>query len=72
MEERIDKNELLDNGHWTDEWYAQRITAKQWRALLLQNDDKIICEGNIRKLKANHLGLGVYEITKEPLKEGGE
>ena len=41
MEERIDKNELLDNGHWTDEWYAQRITAKQWRALLLQNDDKI-------------------------------
>ena len=56
-------------GHWQIEGHTQRMAGKHWRELLLAHEDDIIVNGVLRKLKARHLGLGVYEIYKEPLKE---
>ena len=64
----MDKNLLLDDGHWAFENYVQRITTKQWRELLLVKDDYSICKGTIRQLVGVNLGCGVIEISKEPIK----
>ena len=63
----LDKNTLLDDGHWHFENYVQRIASTQWRELLLQKDDYVICKGHIRKLVGKSLGVGVVEISKEPM-----
>ena len=55
---------ILDDAHWRDWDYKQRITTKQWRTLLLNNDDHIVFNGKIYRLEGKHLGVGVYEIYK--------
>jgi len=60
-------HEMLDMLHWQREDHKQRITREQWREILLSGDDTIICRGSLRKLKAKNLGVGVLEISKEPL-----
>ena len=60
---------ILENRHWIVEDYRQRITAKQWREMLLNETDHIVYRGCIRQLKADNLGYGVVEIYKEPLSE---
>ena len=62
----IEKN----NGHWQIEDYRQRMTSKQWKELLLQEEDMIIVKGRLRRLVAKNLGYGVVEIYKKPLKKG--
>ena len=56
-----------DSRHWEDEDYRQRMTSKQWRELLLANEDKCIFHGRLRKLVADNLGAGVFEVYKERL-----
>jgi len=63
----MNKEELLNDNHWRIENYRQRITIKQWRKLLLNDDDQIIFHGHLRKLIGKNLGVGVIEIFKEPL-----
>ena len=60
---------LKDNAHWKSETFRQRMTAKDWRTILLEGDDSIIFEGKTRRLKAKSLGVGVVEVYKEPLAE---
>ena len=60
-----DKKRILHENHWKGEHFKQRITASEWKQLLLHNDDEVIFEGHIRKLVAKKLGYGVVEISKE-------
>ena len=68
----MDKNLLLDDGHWIFENHVQRITTKQWKGLLLEKDDYIVCNGEIRQLVGVNLGCGVMEISKEPITPKGD
>lgn len=58
------KEQILAKQHWQLEGYRQRIAAKDWRCLLLNDDDKIIFEGRVRKFTAKSLGSGVVEVSK--------
>lgn len=60
---------VLSDNHWTMEAYRQRMTTKEWKKLLLANEDSIIFRGHVRRLIAKSLGCGVVEIYKSPLKE---
>jgi len=60
---------ILQVGHWNRKYFKQRITAKQWRYLLLNKGDTIIFRGEKQQLVAKNLGVGVYEISKKPIKE---
>jgi hypothetical protein len=59
----------IDNGHWKNEYHAQRVTLREWREILLNHEDQIIYKGRLRVLKAKHLGAGVYELTKAPIED---
>lgn len=61
--------EGLNNSHWVFESYKQRMTTKEWKKILLNEEDRIIFRGNLRQLKARSLGAGVVEVYKEPTKE---
>ncbi len=63
------KSDILHENHWVRESFTQRITAKDWKLLLLNNDDNITFEGLVRRLKAKRLGYGVVEISK--VEKGG-
>jgi hypothetical protein len=41
------------------------MTKKQWRDILLNNQDKIIYRGRVCQLKADNLGGGVVEVYKD-------
>jgi len=56
-----------EQAHWEMENFKQRITRKEWKAILLNGDDTLIFQGNIRQLKAKNLGVGVIEISKAPI-----
>jgi hypothetical protein len=60
---------VRENGHWQREDYKQRMTAKQWKKILLNYDDTVIMHGRLRQLQANSLGAGVVEISKVPLEQ---
>ena len=57
----------LDQDHFQHEDYKQRITAKQWKQMLLDGDDErgIAFRGKAYRFIAKPLGYGVVEITKE-------
>jgi hypothetical protein len=59
------KEQILDEQHWQFDDYRQRITTKDWKTLLLNDDDRIIFRGKIMKLICKKLGCGVVEISKE-------
>lgn len=58
------KSDILHENHWITEGFTQRMTAKSWKLLLLNNDDNLIFEGRVRQLKAKRLGYGVVEVSK--------
>ena len=58
---------MLNENHWIQENYVQRMTNKQWKTILLQGKDQIIFHGYLRKLKAKKLGYGVVEVYKSSL-----
>lgn len=60
------KEQILDDQHWTFEDYKQRMVTKDWKALLLNDDDKMIFAGRLRQLVGKNLGAGVWEISKAP------
>lgn len=59
---------LLRQGHWVFEDFKQRMTAREWKQLLLQEADQVIFKGNLRPLVARKLGYGVVEVSKSPMK----
>ena len=60
---------IRDQAHWLSEDHKQRITKKQLQEMLFKEEDIIIFHGRIRRLKAESLGVGVYEISKESLRD---
>lgn len=58
----------LSRHHVNSETFSQRLTTRQWRTVLLHEDDKFIMNGHLRQLKAKNLGAGVVEVSKVPLK----
>ena len=62
-------DDIRNINHWTLEHYTQRITSKEWKQLLLNDEDKLISKGRLRQLKAKKLGVGVVEIYKEALED---
>jgi hypothetical protein len=58
------KCEILDERHWKFSDFKQRIQTKDWKYLLLNNDDNIIFRGNFCHLKAKNLGYGIVEVQK--------
>ena len=66
---RIDTGTLCIN-HWKVECFKQRLTTKQWKAILLAEDDWIWVAGERRQLKAKRLGAGVVEVSKSPAQRG--
>lgn len=61
----MEKEEILDEQHWKFPEYKQRIPSKQWKLLLLNDDDKLIFNGRVTQLKAKNLGFGVVEVYKQ-------
>ncbi len=59
------KEKILTAGHWKSEAYAQRMTTRCWKLILLNNDDQITFEGRVRKLVGKNIGFGVVEVSKE-------
>lgn len=58
---------MLDNGHWQNEDFKQRMTATEWRRILLDGTDRLIFKGEIRQLETKRIGPCVYEVGKKPL-----
>ena len=61
----MQKEDILDKQHWVYPDYRQRITTKEWKALLLNDDDRIIFHGRVTKLISINLGYGVIEVSKK-------
>ncbi len=45
----------------------QRVTTKEWKAMLLADRDKPIIKGRLRQIVAKNLGAGVVELRLAPL-----
>lgn len=46
-----------------------RVSTKLWRCMLLQRKDTVVVDGRVRKIVANSLGVGVWELSLAPIKE---
>ena len=68
MKTPYDKLKILSNRHWEYWDFKERITTREWKLVLLHNDDHIVFEGRIHPLVAKKLGYGVVEISKKALK----
>ena len=60
-----EKLEGLSRGHWVCDAYRQRMTTKEWRQVLLEEQDTILFRGNLCQLRAKDLGYGVVEVYKD-------
>ena len=47
------------------------MTSKEWKQILLDEDDKMIYRGRLTQLKSKNLGSGVVEISKALEKQRG-
>ena len=61
----MSKEDILDEQHWRFENYRQRMLSENWKALLLNDDDKVIFHGRVTQLVSKSLGNGVVEVSKE-------
>jgi len=59
------KEKILDLQHWTSANYTQRITTKEFKLMLLNDDDQVIFKGRVTKLIGKRIFPGVIEISKE-------
>lgn len=63
----------LSDNHWRVPFYKQRMTAKDWKTLLLEGYDVIIYQGHLIKMKVDILGFGIIDVYKDPksMKDAG-
>ena len=59
------KGDILDGQHWDNLNYRQRMPSKDWKLLLLNDDDTMIFRGTVVQLVAKNLGYGVVEVSKK-------
>lgn len=57
----------LNDNHWKDEDYTQRMTTKDWKKILLEEKDRLIFRGYMRQLVAKSIGYGLVEVGKRGL-----
>lgn len=57
---------VLKNGHWVFEDFKQRMKTKEWRQILLDENDRIFFHGISRQLQGQNMGAGVVEVFKTP------
>lgn len=60
--------------HLPDSFYSMTgatctMTRKQLRETLLATDGWILAQGRIRNIKSKHIGVGVYQVSLEPIKD---
>jgi endonuclease V-like protein UPF0215 family len=53
--------------HSTVEKFVERMTSRQWKAILLAGNDYAIYNSSKYRLIAKKLGYGVLEVYKEAL-----
>lgn len=53
---------ILNDNHWRNPQYRQRITRKELKQILLDNDDCPFIAGRQCTMKKKYLGAGIYEI----------
>ena len=58
------KETILDNQHWDYEECKQRINVKDWKQILLNNDDNLIFLGEVTRLIGRNIGFGLLEVSK--------
>lgn len=61
--------EWINEAHYREEGYVQRIRTKMWTTMLLAGVDTLFVNGRQRQLVGKSIGPGVYEIKKKPLEE---
>ena len=59
-------SDIRNEGHWVHDNFSQRITAKEYKEMLLNGQDRIVFNGKVRQMMARKLGFGVVEIYKCP------
>ena len=61
---------LLHQCFWTmrEDLAYQRVTTKEWKAMLLAERDRVIIRGHVRQIVAKRLGAGVLELKIKPMK----
>lgn len=47
----------------------QRVTTKEWKAMLLADRDRPIIRGYLRQIVAKRLGAGIVELRLKPMKD---
>jgi hypothetical protein len=60
---------LHSSFYTTPELAYQRVTTKEWKAMLLAERDRPIVKGRLRRVVARNLGAGVLELRLAPLEE---
>ena len=58
----------LNPAHWELEKFSERMTAAEWKNILLDENDKIMVKGHLRQVVAKNLGYGVVEVSKQEAK----
>ncbi len=71
MEKKRVEVPLLHRSFWEvrEELAYQRVTTKEWKAMLLAERDRPIIRGSLRQIVAKRLGAGVVELRLKPLKD---
>lgn len=61
----------ISNNHWNpnNRGFKERMTTKQWKDILLKEEDKVIVRGVLRQVKAKNLGYGVVEVWVSGLED---
>ena len=55
---------VLSRNHWGLETYTQRMSAKEWREILLAEQDTVVFKGQVYKLIAKNIGYGLVDVSK--------
>jgi hypothetical protein len=63
---------VLAPGTRLTEEYRERMTARRWRQILLNEDEHVVLGGRVRKMVARDLGFGVVEVSMVPLETDAE
>jgi hypothetical protein len=58
-------NNVLSPNFWLLRDYKQRVTVKEWRDILLKEQDIVFMNGRPVRLIGKNLGAGVVEVSKE-------
>lgn len=58
---------MLHNMHWQREDFRERMPLALWEKILLAEGDRIVFEGNIRRMSAKRLSPHVVEVFKEKI-----